>query len=153
VAASWAFEKGVTGFLPHNWGVLWRTSNRATKAVLGQNQDLLDALDAGGALQSHRDAVKEIGDLFLHQVAEGLEKKEPWAVKLAEALGIEHGNLLNLIHEPSSKIAWTSSDIMMLQAAYEYQAKHPDVELKDALKEVGRIIPEYRVPTRIFDST
>jgi broad specificity phosphatase PhoE len=152
VAASWAFEKGVTGFLPHNWGVLWRTSNKAVKAVLGQNQDLLDALDAGGALQSHRDAVKEIGDLFLHQVAEALEKKEPWPLKLAESLGIEHGNLLNLIHEPSSKIAWTSSDIMMLQSAYEYQAKHPGVELKDALKEVGRIIPEYRVPTRIFDS-
>jgi hypothetical protein len=153
VAASWAFEKGVTGFLPHNWGVLWRTSNRAMKAVLSQNQDLLDALDAGGALQSHRDATKEINDLFMHQVAEALEKKEPWAMKIAEGLGIEHGNLLNLLHKPSSKIAWITSDGMMLQAAYEYQAKHPGTELKDALKEVGRIIPEYRVPTRIFDST
>jgi hypothetical protein len=40
----------------------------------------------------------------------------------------------------------------MLQAAYEYQAKHPQASLKDSFKEVGRIIPEYRVPTRIADS-
>lgn len=152
VAASWGVEKGVTGFFPQNWKTLYTTGNRAIKAVLEKNQDFKDALDAGAALQSHRDAVREINDLFLNQLAEKLENNDSYAMQIAKALGIEKGNLLNLLHKPSSKIAWGTSDIMMIQAAYEYQAKHPGASLADSFKEVGRIIPEYRVPTRIFDS-
>ena len=40
---------------------------------------------------------------------------------------------------------------MYLQAAYQYQMEHPGVSLADALKEAGRIIPEYRLPSRILD--
>lgn len=152
VAASWSLEKGLTGFAPWKWKTIYQTGNKAVKAVLEQNQDLLDALDAGAALQSHRESLQDIHKLFFERLAEGLDKKEPWAVKVAQSLGIEHGNLLNLLHKPSSIAAWTSSDIMYLQAAYQYQAEHSGVSLADAFKEVGRIIPEYRVPTRIADS-
>ena len=152
VAASWGFEKGLTGFAPWKWGKIYRSGGKAVKAVLSQNQDFVDALDAGGALQSHRAALQDIHKLFFDRLAEGLDKKESWAMKIPEALGIEHGNLLNLLYKPSSVAAWTSSDIMYLQAAYQYQAEHAHVPLADALKEVGRIIPEYRVPTRILDS-
>jgi hypothetical protein len=42
--------------------------------------------------------------------------------------------------------------MMYLQAAYQHQADHPGVSLADAFKEVGKIIPEYRLPSRIADS-
>jgi hypothetical protein len=152
VAASWSMEKGLTGFAPWNWHTIYKTGTKAVKAVLSQNQDFLDALDAGGALQSHREELQDIHKLFFERLAEGLDKKEPRIVKIAHALGIEHGNLLNLLHKPSSIAAWNSSDILYLQAAYQYQAEHSGASLKDALKEVGRIIPEYRLPSRIADS-
>jgi broad specificity phosphatase PhoE/ParB-like chromosome segregation protein Spo0J len=152
VAASWAFEKGLTGFAPWKWKAVYKSGNKAVKAVLTKNQDYLDALDAGAALQSHREELQDIHKLFFDRLAEGLDKKESWAMDVAKALGIEHGNLLNLLHKPSSLAAWFSSDVMYLQAAYQYQMEHPGVELKDALKEAGRIIPEYRVPTRILDN-
>ena len=152
VAASAAFEKGLSGFAPWKWKTIYKTGNKAIKAVLEKNQDFLDALDAGAALQSHRDAMQEIHKLFFERLAEGLDKKESWAMDAAKALGIEHGNLLNLLHKPSSIAAWVSSDVMYLQAAYQYQAEHSGVSLADAFKEVGRIIPEYRVPSRILDS-
>jgi len=41
--------------------------------------------------------------------------------------------------------------VMYLQAAYQYQEEHPKATLKEALAEVGRIIPEYRIPTRMLD--
>ena len=72
-------------------------------------------------------------------------------MNLAKSLGIEHGNFLNLLHKPSSIAAWFSSDVMYLQSAYQYQMEHPGVSLADALKEAGRIIPEYRLPARILD--
>lgn len=152
VAASWGFEKGLTGFAPWKWKAVYRSGSKAVKAVLEKNQDFLDALDAGGALQSHREEMKDIHKLFFDRLAEGLDQKESWAMDVAKSLGIEHGNLLNLLHKPSSIAAWFSSDVMYLQAAYQYQMEHPGVELKDALKEAGRIIPEYRVPARMFDS-
>jgi len=152
VAASWSFEKGLTGFAPWKWKRIYKTGGKAIKAVLAQNQDFLDALDAGAALQSHREDLKDIHKLFFDRLAEGLDKKESWAMKIPEFLGIEHGNLLNVLHKPSSTIAWTSSDIMYLQAAYQYQSDHPGVSLSDAFKEVGKIIPEYRLPSRIADS-
>ena len=151
VAASAAFEKGLSGFAPWKWKLIYKTGNRAINAVLEKNQDFLDALDAGAALQSHRDAMGEIHKLFFERLAEGLDKKESWAMDVAKALGIEHGNLLNLLHKPSSAAAWFSSDVMYLQAAYQYQSEHPGASLADAFKEVGRIIPEYRVPSRILD--
>src|SRR5208282_6260389 len=76
VAGSWAFEKGLTGFAPWKWVTLYKTGNRATKAVLEQNQDFLDGLDAGGAFQSHRDDLRKVAQLFFDHVAEGLDKKE-----------------------------------------------------------------------------
>lgn len=152
VAASWAMEKGISGLAPWKWKTIYSTGTKAIKAVLEQNDDFKEALEAGGALQSHRAAIQEMHKLFFDRLAEGLEKDEGWAMKTARALGIEKGNLLNLLHKPSSIAAWTSSDIMYLQAAYQYQDEHPNTSLWLALKEVGRTIPEYRVPTRILDS-
>jgi broad specificity phosphatase PhoE len=152
VAASWGFEKGLTGFAPWKWKSVYKSGSKAVKAVLEKNQDFLDALDAGAALQSHREELQDIHKLFFDRLAEGLDQKESWAMDVARSLGIEHGNLLNLLHKPSSMAAWFSSDVMYLQAAYQYQMEHPGVELSDALKEAGRIIPEYRVPARMFDS-
>ena len=151
VAASWGFEKGLTGFAPWKWKSVYKSGNKAVKAVLEKNQDFLDALDAGAALQSHREELQDVHKLFFDRLAEGLDKKESWAMNLAKSLGIERGNLLNLLHKPSSIAAWFSSDVMYLQSAYQYQMEHPGVSLADALKEAGRIIPEYRLPARILD--
>jgi probable phosphoglycerate mutase len=151
ILASWSFEKGLSGFAPWKWKTIYQSGNKAIKAVTSLNDDFKAALDAGGALQSHRAAMQDMHKLFFDRLAEGFDKKEHWAMKIARALGIEKGNLLNFPHKLSSIAAWTSSDIMYLQAAYQYQAEHPGTELSDALKEVGRIIPEYRIPTRILD--
>lgn len=151
VAISWGFEKGLTGFAPWHWKVIYKSGNKAINAVLTKNDDFKAALDAGGALQSHREDLQDVQKLFLERIAEGLDKKESWAMNLAKSLGIEHGNFLNLLHKPSSIAAWFSSDVMYLQSAYQYQMEHPGVSLADALKEAGRIIPEYRLPARILD--
>lgn len=150
VAASWAVEKGATGFLPTNYFNIARTGGKAIKAVWEKNQDYIDALDAGGALMSSREATKDLTKLFFDQLSDGLGKEEPWAVKMAKSLGMEKGNLLNAVHQFASKAAWLSNDIFVLQSAYEHMGA--GMTMKDALKESGRIIPEYRIPTRILDS-
>ena len=56
----------------------------------------------------------------------------------------------NLLHKMSSKVAWPVSDLLFLEAAYEKQAA--GIPLKEALRETGKTIPTYRLPTRIADS-
>jgi hypothetical protein len=153
VGAQWAIEKGVTGFLPHRWFKLARTATKAVRAVVNQNEDMLEALDVGAPLQSARNATRDLVKTFYDQMADGAEKGEPWATKLAKSVGLAPVELVKLLHHFSSKIAWPASDMMFLQAAYEYQEDHSGVSLHDALREVGRIIPEYRIPTRTVNST
>ena len=152
VAASWAMEKGATGLLmtPIDRSA-WKAANKAMKAVLTKNQDFQDALEAGGPLQSHRQAVQDIHKLFFDQLAEGVEKNQSWATKMMDAVGLKGSNILTAYPRVVHQIAFMSGDLAFLQSAYAYQADHPGVSLKDALKESGRINPEYRVPTRILD--
>ena len=152
VGAQWAIEKGATGFLPHRWMKIERSGAKAINAVLNQNEDFLTALDAGAPLQSAHGATHDLVKLFYDELAKGAEQGQPWATKLAKAVGFAPVELVKILHGVSSKVAWVTSDIMFLQAAYEYQMDHAGVSLHDALREVGRIIPEYRLPTRIFDS-
>jgi len=152
VGAQWAVQKGVTGFLPNRWMKIGRTGARAINAIVNQNHDMREALDAGGALQSAHGVTRDLVKLFYDQMADGAEKGEPWATKLAKAVGLAPVELVKVLHNFSSKIAWPVSDMMYLQAAYEYQEDHAGVDLHEALREVGKIIPEYRLPTRIMDS-
>jgi hypothetical protein len=132
---------------------LAKTGAKAMNAVWNQNQDYIDALEAGAPLQSAHDATRDLVKLFYEQMADAAEKGEPWATKAAKAIGFPPTTLVHMLHKLSSKIAWPASDMMFLQAAYEYQEAHPGVSLKDSFREVGRIIPEYRLPVRIMNST
>jgi len=153
VAAQWAVQRGVTGFLPTRFYRLGKTGARAINAVVNQNKDLRDALEAGAPLQSARGVTKDLAKLFYDTLGEATKTGQPWATKLAKSIGLAPVELVKALHKLSSKIAWPASDILFLQAAYEYQEAHPDATLHDALREVGRIIPEYRLPTRILNST
>jgi hypothetical protein len=62
----------------------------------------------------------------------------------------EFAPLVGPLHKFASKVAWISNDIFFLQSAYEKVAQ--GMSLPDALKETGRIIPDYRLPSRILDS-
>jgi hypothetical protein len=152
VAASWAMEKGATGLFmtPFNRAT-WRAGNKAVKAVLSKNDDFLAALDAGAAVQSHRAIIQDITRLFFNQLSEALDKKETWATKIADATGLRGTNVITAYPRLVHQIAFSAGDIFYLQSAYQYQMEHPGVSLEDALKESGRINPEYRIPTRIAD--
>lgn len=152
IAVHWAVEKGVPrGFAPTRWGRLYKTSVKAINAVTHQNQDFLDALDAGAPLQSQREDTAKITQLFFDQLTDALGKEEDWATKLAKGVGMSPVNLIKAIYKFSGKVTWVTNDIAFLQAAYEKTAQ--GMALKDALKETAKHIPDYRLPVRIFNST
>jgi len=136
--------------LPTRWRAEVRSAMKAIRAVATQNNDFLTALDEGAPMQSHREEIAKISDLFFNQLAGGLEAKEPWAERIAKSIGMSPVNLIKAIYNLSGKVTWTVNDTAFLQAAYAKTER--GVPLKDALREVSKHIPDYRLPTRILET-
>jgi len=150
ISIHWAVEKGVSGWMPHNWPRILRTSAKAIDAVIHQNADYLAALDAGGAMTEARNRNKEIVNLFLRKLGREVEQDAPLAARIAGYLGTSPVRLIKAIYNFSSHATWTVQDVAMLQAAYEKVDR--GMPLKEALDETARHIPDYRLPTRILNS-
>lgn len=151
IAIHWAAEKGPSGYIPTTGGMrTYRTSIKAINAVIHQNQDFLDALDAGAPLQSQREDTAKLTQLFFDQLTDGLEKKEDWAAKIAKTVGMAPVDLVKAIYKFSGKATWLTNDIAFLQSTYEKVEQGMD--LKTALRETGKHIPDYRLPVRMLNS-
>ncbi len=153
IGVHWIVEKGLTGFGPQNWGRILRTGSRAIDAVIHQNNDFLSALDAGAPLQSARLDNGATTKLLLERMGRELEANPTAAQRVARALGyVNPAKLVRAIYNFSGKVTWVSNDIAMLQATYEHMEKTGS-PFKEAVTDVSKHIPDYRLPTRIFNST
>ena len=151
IAVHWAVEKGLRGYMPDRWLASYRAGVKAINAVTHQNQDFLEALDAGAPLQSQREDVAKVTQLFFESLTKGLKSEEPWATRLAKQVGMAPVDLVKGIYRFSGKATWTTNDVAFLQAAYEKVEQ--GMPLKQALTETAKHIPDYRLPTRILNST
>lgn len=153
IGVHWLVEKGITGAGPQNWGRILRTGSRAIDAVIHQNKDFLDALDAGAPLQSARLDAGATTSLLLQRMGRELDANPSAGKKIADALGYANpAKLVKAIYGFSSKATWVTNDVAMLQAAYEHMDRTGQT-FKEAIDDVSKHIPDYRLPTRIFNST
>jgi len=152
IGVHWLVEKGLTGVGPQNWGRILRTGSRAIDAVIHQNQDFLDALDEGAPLQTPRLERDAATKLLIDRMGRELETNPTAAQKVAKALGYANpAKLVRAIYKFSGKATWVTNDVAMLQATYEHMERSGQ-SFKDAVTDVSKHIPDYRLPTRIFDS-
>jgi hypothetical protein len=159
VMGSWAFEKGIQGVAPWRLARTAKTGIRAIRAVATQNQDYLKMLDAGGPLQSWRKGMGDITKLFFRSLSDDIEAKDAAAIRLAKLVGFIDPKtdkislpVFQQLHSFSSKAAWLSSDAFFMQSVYEKMDRFPQMSVEDAIAETSRYIPDYRLPTRMFDS-
>ena len=152
IANHWFVEKGLSGWLdPRNKVSQFKAGLKAIDAVMHQNDDFLKALDAGGALKSQQFETRKFTETFLEKMQKELEGNPTGLQKIANALGYANPlKWLEAIKGVSSRVTWYSNDIAFLQSAYEKTAHGMD--LATALQETAKHIPDYRMPTRIFDS-
>jgi hypothetical protein len=153
IGVHWIVEKGLTGVGPQNWGRILRTGSRAIDAVIHQNNDFLSALDEGAPLQSARLDSGATTKLLLERMGRELEGNPTAAQQVAKALGyVNPAKLVRAVYNFSSKVTWVSNDVAMLQATYEHMERTGS-SFKEAITDVSKHIPDYRLPTRIFNST
>jgi hypothetical protein len=152
IANHWFVEKGLSGWLnPMNKVSQFKAGLKAIDAVIHQNDDFLQALDAGGPMKSQQYEIRKFAQTFLEKMQQEIEDDPTAWEKTAKALGYANPlKWLEGLKKVSSYITWYTNDIAFLQAAYEKTAHGMD--LRTALQETGKHIPDYRMPTRILDS-
>lgn len=152
ITVHWIVEKGFTGWAnPMNWPNTFRAGVRAANAVMHQNDDFLRALDTGAPLQSQRFETNQFAQLFFEKMAKELEGNADTRKALADALGYANpAELVKQIYRTAGKVTWWTNDLAFLQSTYEKTLR--GMTLSTALDETAKHIPDYRLPTRIFDS-
>lgn|GEM_PF-2373189 len=153
IGVHWIVEKGVTGAGPQNWARVLRSGSRAIDAVIHQNDDFLTALDEGAPLQSARQDRGAVTELLVNRMGRELEANPSAAQKIAKVLGYANpAKLVRAVYRFSRKATWLMNDVAVLQATYEHMDRTGQ-SFKDAITDISKHIPDYRLPTRIFNST
>lgn len=147
ITVHWAVQRGVTGFVtPRGIRDLGSTGARAINAVMHQNQDYLDMLRAGAPLMSTSKEAAGFYKLMLDKsLAELKTSNDPVLVKNAKLIA-KNLNPYTL----SNTVTWAVNDVATMQAIYEEMGHGKTMQ--EAIAEVGKHIPNYRVPTNVLGS-
>lgn len=152
ISVHWAVNRGlVKWFMPAEYKTLMNTATRAIEAVRTQNADYVQMLDKGANLLYADVAGDKISDLMMKKMGEEISSNEPLRDNIAKALGyVNPANLVKAIYDFSGRATWSVNDVATMQAVYEEMEHGKSME--DAIQEVGKHIPNYRMPARILDS-
>lgn len=145
IANHWLVNRGVV------WGIknlpkLSSTAKRAWQATMTQNEDYLKMLQSGVNLL-YADQNENLYKLMQEKMLGEVQKNHA----IAKALGYANPlNWIKAVYKFSGKATWAVNDIATLQAIYEEMANGKTIE--KAIEDVGKHIPNYRVPENILGS-
>jgi len=154
IAVHWSVEKGKLGF----GGLLSPLSPeardagvKAINAVIHQNDDYVEALRSGAPLQSHRTELQQMQKLLFEKLGRELLETPSITDRIGDAFGyLNPVKMIKAWYGLSGRITWVTNDVAFMQAVYEKTANGMD--MKEAISETAKHIPDYRIPTRVLDS-
>lgn len=153
IGTQWAVSRGLSGTLPlpttkYGLGALIKTFPKAVHEVITAGPKYQQMLREGAPFMHFNQ------EQFSSQVTKMMENqlKDPTiATKVAKALGYANPkNLLKAFYGISHKATWYSNDIFTMQRLLEEEGKGKSTS--QAIEDVGKYLPNYRLPTRFLGS-
>jgi len=153
--------RGFSGWVdPRQLNRFANTARRAWNDVGNQSQFYRDIMREGGSILGADPRNKEFFDKMMQQQTRqvfGDPVMERNLSGLAKKLGTSVGDLYNGISKASQKAMWFTRDVMYVQYVREIMARHEKdtgskMELKDAIEEAERHMPNYRMPSEVLGS-
>ena len=143
--------RGLTGWVsPAGVYRFAKSGMPALKSVLTQDKFYRDVLKEGGSIMSANVRNSAIMDgLFEKSLKEFSETPE--FVEQAKALGLTPAEFYNKLSKKSSVAMWTVRDMMYLQLIKE-KMMYENMDMKEAIKDVERHMPSYRIPHKVMGS-
>lgn len=151
ISVHWLVNRGASAFAsPTAYKTLWRTGTRAIDAVVHQNADYVEMLEHGAPLQYKTG--ESVTDLLLKKSGLELEQDPTLAGELSKLFGYANpAKLIKAVYDFSGRATWASNDVATMQAIYEEMSHGKSMD--QAIQNVGKHIPNYRIPARILNST
>jgi hypothetical protein len=151
ITVHWLVNRGVSKFLiPGAYGDLFKTGVRAFNDVIHQNDNFLSALEEGAPLLYR--SGEGVSDILTAKMGRELTEKPAMTKRIADALGYRNpATLVKAVYRFSSRVTWGVNDWAILQAMYE-EMGHGKT-MPEAIADVGKHIPNYRIPARVLNST
>jgi hypothetical protein len=152
IGIHWEVNRGLSKWaLPQEYATLWKTGSRAIDAVRNFNDDYKKLLDEGVNLKAWKYSGKTLQDLMYDKMTIELSKDQNKLTQLAKDLAMTPKNLIEGLYNWSGKWTWVSNDVATMQAIYEEMDGGKTIQ--QAIKDVGKHIPNYIVPSRILNSS
>ncbi len=143
--------RGLTGWVtPPGIYRFAKSGMPALKSVITQDAAFRETLREGGSLLSAR--VRN--NAFMEGLFDKANKefsKTPEFKELAQSMGMKPVELYNAISKKSNIAMWTIRDAMYMQLVNE-EMMFRGLSRKEAIKEVERHMPSYRIPTKVMNS-
>jgi hypothetical protein len=152
--------RGFTGWVdPRRLGTFADTARLAWRDVGNQTQFYRDIMREGGSIlgadprNKHFEAIQKEAQKQMFETPEMQRSMK----QLAKKLGTTVGDLYNGISNASNKAMWFTRDVMYVQYIREIMARQEKstgvkMELKDAIAEAERHMPNYRMPSEVLGS-
>ena len=154
--------RGFTGWLPGTGGLsrLATTGRQAWRDVGQQTQFYRDIMREGGSILGADPRNKGYFETIQKEAQRqifGTPEMQNSLKQLAKKLGTTTGNLYNSVSDASQKAMWFTRDVMYVQYIREIMGQHEKrtgskMELKDAIAEAERHMPNYRMPSEVLSS-
>ena len=153
--------RGFTSWVPltGGWSALASSGSKAWRDVGNQTQFYRDVIREGGSILG-ADPRNKYFDTLQKEASKDYFKTpemERSLGNLAKKLGTTVGDLYNGISNKSQQAMWFTRDVMYVQWIHEIMGRHEKrtgskMELKDAIIEAERHMPNYRMPSEVLGS-
>lgn len=154
IAVHWAVGRGAWRFLsPKDYVRGTKAGIKAIKATLTVNDDYTEALRQGAPLLYSEVGNKDLYNVMMQKAGLELQNNGSFHDEMAKMLNLPVSVVkatVGRLYDFSGKVTWAVNDIATLQAIFEEQSRGAGWE--DAIKDVGKHIPNYRMPPEIFGS-
>jgi hypothetical protein len=149
LAGWWFTTRGALSWVnPTAYPKMIRSFARAFSDVANKSPDYVNYLRAGTPLQYTR--MRQFSDNVLKMLNDELGHDPTLAKKLSNFLG--YANPIKFSQAIGHAATAGLHDVLTLQLIHEMQMRNPGMKPADTMREVTKIMPDYRVPARVLGS-
>jgi len=144
--AHWFTARGIEWGKPMGYDRMLKSGVQAFNDVLTRSRFRDQALRAGAPLMR---GMGKINQEVLNLLRKELDPNPSLGTRIARGLG--YINPLRMIRAFGDSLTWGTNEVLTLQLIRETMAR-TGLGLEDAISEVGKHMPNYRIPPRVLNS-
>ena len=145
----WFTARGALAAMnPHTWPGMVRTFAQSFNDVSQKTPEYSNYLRAGTPLQYTR--MSQFSDNALKLLHDQLDGDKSLSKKISNFMGF--ANPIKMWQAVSHAATAGLHDVLTLQLIHEMQLRNPKMRPDEAMRQVTKIMPDYRIPARVLGS-